>query len=82
MKYISIKIEPNGKIPPRRIMTIVSAYHFFSGIWRGIRLTLHGNSGFPNKFLPITVPNKVNGKTKKNQIAMIETLFWIENKDY
>ena len=41
MKYISIKIEPKGRMPPRATMTQGSMNHFFSGIGRGTALILH-----------------------------------------
>lgn len=45
MKYISMKIEPNGKIPPKATMTQGSMYHFFSGIGLGTAFTLQNNGG-------------------------------------
>ena len=47
MKYISIKIEPNGKIPPKATMTQGSMYHFFSGIGLGTAFTLQVNVSHP-----------------------------------
>lgn len=38
--YISMNIEPNGRIPPRRTMTNGSMNHFFSGIGLGTALIL------------------------------------------
>lgn len=47
MKYISIKIEPNGKIPDTGIIKLGSAYHGATGIGLGIVLTRHGGSYLP-----------------------------------
>lgn len=55
-------MDPNGKIPPNKIITAGSMNHFFSGMGRGTALTLHGKSGCPAKFLPSTVPTNVSGK--------------------
>lgn len=40
--YISINIEPNGKIPPDMIIIKGSMNHFFSGMGLGTAFTLHG----------------------------------------
>ena len=37
-----MKIEPNGRIPPRAMITDGSMNHFFSGIGRGTALMRHG----------------------------------------
>jgi hypothetical protein len=40
--YTSIKIEPNGKRPPNKVIISGSVYHFFSGIGLGTALMRHG----------------------------------------
>ena len=40
MKYISIKMDPNGRIPPTRTITQGSMNHFFSGIGLGTAFIL------------------------------------------
>jgi len=72
-KYISIKMDPKGRMPPRMTMTHDSKYHFFSGMARGIGLTRHGKSGLPDQLRPTTVPRSVSGKMRKNQMLMIAT---------
>ena len=78
-KYISIKIEPNGKTPPSRMITGISEYHFFSGIVLGMELTRHGKLDCPDQFLPTTVPNIVKGLTQKIQMATIAA-YWREKR--
>lgn len=68
-----MNIEPNGNIPPSKIITSGSINHFFSGIGRGTALTRHGASGVPAKFLPRTVPANVNGKITNIQIQVTAT---------
>lgn len=71
--YISIKIEPKGKIPPSIIITSGSMNHFFSGIGRGTAFTLHGASGVPARFRPKIVPTSVNGNITNMQIHVTAT---------
>ena len=40
--YISMKIDPKGKMPPNITMTKGSINHFFSGMGRGTAFTRHG----------------------------------------
>jgi hypothetical protein len=40
--YISIKIDPNGKIPLPNTMKDGSINHFFSGMGRGTAFVRHG----------------------------------------
>lgn len=68
MKYISINIEPKGRIPPRMMMTIGFMNHFFSGIGLGTALILQGLFARPEIFLPNTVPTNVKGKIIKTQM--------------
>jgi hypothetical protein len=65
MKYISMKIEPKGRIPPRIEIISGSMNQRFSGIGRGTALTRHGKFGAPEIFFPITVPTSVRGKITK-----------------
>ena len=73
IKYISMKIEPKGRIPPSMMITIGSINHFFSGIGRGTALTLHGASGVPARLRPRIVHTSVNGKMTKIQIHVTAT---------
>lgn len=73
MKYISMKIDPNGRIPPSIIITMGSMNHFFSGIGRGTAFTRHGASGVPAKFRPKIVPTSVSGKITNMQIQVTVT---------
>lgn len=45
MKYISMKMDPNGNRPPMRAMTLGRKYHFLCGMGEGMRFTRHGLSG-------------------------------------
>lgn len=40
--YISMKMDPNGRMPPSATITAGSMNHFFSGIGRGTALTRQG----------------------------------------
>lgn len=71
--YISIKIEPNGNIPPSIIITSGSMNHFFSGIGLGTAFTLQGASGVPAKFRPKIVPTSVSGSITKMQMQVTAT---------
>jgi len=74
MKYISIKILPNGKTPPKRMLTIGCKYHFFSGMSLGTGFILQGLSALPFQFLPTIVPTKVKGNDAKIQINKTTTI--------
>ena len=45
MKYISMKMDPNGSRPPMRAMTDGRRYHFLCGMGEGMRFTRQGLSG-------------------------------------
>lgn len=47
MKYISMKMDPKGRSPPRTEITSGVRYHFFAGMGRGMDLTRQGLSGAP-----------------------------------
>lgn len=67
---ISMKIDPNGKIPPSIVITAGSMNHFFSGMGRGTALTRHGWSGCPLRLRPTMVPTSVNGRMTKMQMQV------------
>ena len=54
MKYISMKIEPNGRRPPMSAMMCDCRYHFLAGMGEGMRFTRHGLLGRPSQFRPTT----------------------------
>lgn len=68
-----MKIEPNGKIPPRMTITVGSMNHFFSGIGRGTALIRQGKSGCPARLRPSTVPTSVSGSITKMQMHVTAT---------
>ncbi len=74
MKYISIKMEPNGRIPAAGIMNAGLQYHTAIGIGRGILFTRHGGSYLPIQCLPNIVPTTARGKATKAQMATILTI--------
>lgn len=74
MKYISIEIDPNGKIPPRKTIICGSIYHFFSGIGLGTGLTRQGSLVWPRVFLPTIDPIKVKGNIMNRHIAAIDSI--------
>ncbi len=47
MKYISMKMDPNGSRPPVSAITGGRRYHCFAGMGDGMRFTRHGLSGTP-----------------------------------
>ena len=49
------------------------SYHFFSGIGLGTVLTLQGTFGAPLRFLPSTVPTRVNGRITKITMLVMAT---------
>lgn len=73
IKYISIKIDPKGRIPPSMIITNGSINHFFSGIGRGTAFTRQGASGVPAKLRPKIVPTSVSGNITNIQIHVTAT---------
>ena len=52
---------------------LLLSHHFFSGIGLGTVLTLQGTFGAPYKFLPNTVPTKVNGRITKMTMLVTAT---------
>jgi hypothetical protein len=72
-KYISMKILPKGRSPPKSATAQGLRYHFFSGMGRGMVFTRHGLSGTPLQFLPKTVPSSTNGKEMNAQITNTTT---------
>ena len=56
MKYISMKMEPNGRIPVAAIIATGEKYHFFGGIGRGQPCTRVGAVPTPQKERPRRVP--------------------------
>lgn len=54
MKYISMKMDPKGSSPPMSAIIQGLRYQWRSGMGEGILLTLHGLSGSPFQFRPIT----------------------------
>jgi len=72
MKYISMKIEPNGRMPAAGMTNHAPAHHAEAGIGLGILLTLHIGSYFPDQ--PAIVPTKERGNEKKIQIVNIWTI--------
>lgn len=69
-----MKIDPKGKIPPKRIITSGSMNHFFSGIGLGTALIRHGLSGCPLRFRPTIVPTSVSGKITKMHIHVTASI--------
>lgn len=65
---------PKGSSPPMREMMDGVKYHFFSGIGRGMVLTLQGLFGAPLQFLPTTVPRRAKGKEIKPQMTKTTTM--------
>ena len=47
MKYISMKMDPNGSRPPVSAITGGRRYHCLAGMGDGMRFTRHGLSGTP-----------------------------------
>ena len=45
MKYISMKMDPKGRRPPMRAITLGRRYHFLWGMGEGMRFTRQGLSG-------------------------------------
>ena len=66
-----MKIEPNGKSPPKKVITNGSVYHFFSGIGLGTALTRQGLLDDPLIALPNNVPIRLHGKMTNIVIATI-----------
>lgn len=68
-----MKIEPNGNIPPNKIIALGCKYHTFSGIGLGMGLIRQGCSTrlLLLQFFPMIAPNKVSGKQRKVHIARI-----------
>ena len=74
IKYISINILPNGRIPPNKTILIGFIIHLASGIGLGIGFILHGTLMLPFVFLPKRAPIKFNGKITNAQIAPIASI--------
>ena len=55
------------------VKRFMASYHFFSGIGRGTVFTLHGTFGAPFRFLPSTVPTRVNGRMTKMTMLVTAT---------
>src|SRR5690625_4374592 len=68
MKYISMKMEPKGRMPPSTTITEGSMNHFFSGMGRGTAFTRHGLLDWPDMLRPSTVPTSVSGRMMKKQM--------------
>ena len=77
MKYISIEIDPKGRMPPRNIMMLGSMNQFFSGIGLGTELVRVGLSAWPRMFRPTIVPIIVSGIIRNRQMAA--TLIMVPN---
>lgn len=73
MKYISMKMLPNGSRPPMIATTVGVRYHFFCGIGRGMVFTRHGLSGTPLQLRPTTVPARHSGNEMNAQIRNTTT---------
>ena len=71
MKYISMKIEPNGRMPVAAMITPGWVYHGPKGIGLAMLLTRQGKSPFPAQWRPNMVPITVKGKETKSQMANI-----------
>src|SRR3989338_2464435 len=69
MKYISMKMDPKGRIPESTTLSHLPTYQGRAGIWRGSLEMRHTWSGTPFQFLPISVPNSVRGKDTNAQIS-------------
>ena len=67
-------MDPNGRIPPSKMITRGSMNHFFSGIGLGTAFTLQGASGVPARFLPRIVPTKVSGRITNIQMHVTATM--------
>ena len=74
IKYISINILPNGKIPPSITIDIGFMIHLASGIGLGIGLILHGTLMLPLVFLPKRAPMRFNGRMTKPQMAPMASI--------
>jgi hypothetical protein len=68
-----MKIDPNGRTPPRSTITAGSMNHFFSGMGRGTAFTRHGQSLWPARFRPNTVPTSVKGKITNKHMQVTAT---------
>mmetsp|Transcript_947 Transcript_947/g.1585 ORF Transcript_947/g.1585 Transcript_947/m.1585 type:complete len:85 (+) Transcript_947:583-837(+) len=71
MKYISMKMDPNGSIPEAGMTKEGLQYQGAAGIGRGIEFTLQGGSYLPIQCLPKIVPTTAKGKATNAQIAII-----------
>ena len=69
-----MKIDPNGKIPPRQAMTDGSMNQRVLGMGRGTALTLQGGAAFPDMLRPRIVPMRLSGRITNNIIHSIATL--------
>ena len=69
--YISMKMEPKGRIPDAGITNMGSAYQGATGIGRGMLLTRQGMSLLPAQCLPKMVPTTLKGRATNSQIAAI-----------
>ena len=68
-----MKIDPKGRMPPSRTMTVGSMNHFFSGMGRGTALTRQGKLGWPDMLRPSTVPTSVRGRMMKRPMQATAT---------
>ena len=71
MKYISMKILPNGSMPVSGTNKDALVYHGPGGMGRGIWLTRQGKSFLPPICRPKSVPAITSGKLTNNHIAKI-----------
>lgn len=76
-----MKIDPNGRTPPSRMITAGSMNHFFSGMGRGTAFTRHGKSGWPSRLRPTIVPISVSGRITKMQMHVTATCVFKNHVD-
>ena len=68
MKKSSMKMAPNGRMPPMRTLNAPPMYHACSGIWRGISLVRTGGS-LSVALKPKKAPTKTSGTEMPNHIS-------------
>jgi len=70
-KYISMKMEPKGRMPAAGMTNVGSAYQGAMGMGLGMLLTRQGGSNLPAVWRPKMVPVTDSGSATKSQMAAI-----------
>mmetsp|Transcript_9293 Transcript_9293/g.13672 ORF Transcript_9293/g.13672 Transcript_9293/m.13672 type:complete len:85 (-) Transcript_9293:97-351(-) len=74
MKYISMKMDPKGRMPEKSTTAVGLVYHFPSGIGLLKLFTLQGKSPTTAIDLPSIVPPSTNGQDTNSHIAPTTTI--------